>query len=183
MKYSRVRIDVTPEDIAWSEKHGRGDSSRCMVRTAVKRIFDGKRVIVDNQHIRLTTVEGERLLYDTPTAVQSYLVAFDDGIPIEPFSFFIRDPRRLKRNIRTEAGKRADSIRRQKTRPKKGKSAETKETQADLKEAVLAPYKDAVEVEKMREADGKFPKAPRVSRTNKRVFGQKVMRVNRPTED
>lgn len=87
----RYVIEVTQEDIDAAVK---GNSSRCAVATAIARqIGDAGHVIVDVQTIRFSRLDKRaRLYYLTPPVVTSYIIDFDAGDPIEPFSFRLSHP-------------------------------------------------------------------------------------------
>jgi hypothetical protein len=54
---------------------------------------DAKKISVDLQTIRFTEPsKGQRYTYLTPTIAQDYLVAFDQGLPLEPFQFVLHAP-------------------------------------------------------------------------------------------
>lgn len=86
---TRFDIDVGPEEIA---KGIRGNSSKCVASRGVARVVkDARNISTDVQTIRFT-VGDTRLVYLTPFAVQRYVADFDEGLPIEPFRFRLRDP-------------------------------------------------------------------------------------------
>src|SRR5262245_15878707 len=99
---SKYRIQVTEADIA---KAKRNDSYNCVVMQAIARTIPTSTSIeVDSQAVRFT-VEDQRLIFLTPYTVAGYVVAFDAGDPIEPFSFELRNARRVRRRLRTDAGR------------------------------------------------------------------------------
>lgn len=64
----------------------------CMVSTVIgRKIQLATRIQTDAQTIRFS-LPDVRLVYDTPPEVQQYLIAFDDGAPIEPFTFRLENP-------------------------------------------------------------------------------------------
>ena len=79
-------VNVTAEDIRDAEKEM---STTCMVARAIKReIVGSSHLLVDIQTIRFTMMdEGIRYVYLTPPEIQDYIVAFDAGDPIQPFTF------------------------------------------------------------------------------------------------
>lgn len=83
-------VNVTAEDINGGE---RSFSTTCMVAQAIKReIVGSSSLLVDIQTIRFTMKdEGIRYVYLTPREIQDYIVAFDAGDPIEPFSFKLKN--------------------------------------------------------------------------------------------
>ena len=104
----RFQIHVTDKDIARAQ---RNNSYHCVVTQAIARIIpDAARIEVDTQSIRFTRAQsGERYVYLTPYAAQGYVIAFDAGEPIEPFSFRLNEQRMLhvRRQLSTPAGKAA----------------------------------------------------------------------------
>jgi hypothetical protein len=150
---SRINIDVSERDI---ERARRNDSYTCVVAQAIAHaVPDATHLEVDSQTIRFTR-GGIRYLYLTPYAVQGYIVAFDAGDEIRPFSFQLRDPRKIRRHLRTEAGKAIERARiRDKRRPKaapagtvngEGKSAvaDTKASATAKKPAAAGAKKESV---------------------------------------
>lgn len=181
---TRISIEVTESDI---ERAHRSDSYKCVVAQAVARtVTDATRIEVDTQTIRFTRGTGERWLYLTPYAVQGYVIAFDAGDDIEPFTFQLRDPKRIARKRVTEAGRAVQretkKARRAQTGPTPVKQVTTPteegsvvtSTSADL-EAVKAAYAGA----KKTESDGGGRKAPpRVFKQKKRMYGHRLLRIN-----
>ena len=101
---SRFTVKVTEKDI---ERAQRNDSYTCVVAQAIARTLpDATRIEVDTQTIRFTR-NNARYVYLTPWAVYGYVVGFDAGDEIVPFTFQLRDPRRAARKVRTESGKQA----------------------------------------------------------------------------
>jgi hypothetical protein len=85
-------IHVTDEDITRAVK---AQSARCVIATAIARSIPGAtKVAVDLQALRFT-VDGERHVYFTPPGAVGYVVAFDAGDTIHPFSFRLSEAHRL----------------------------------------------------------------------------------------
>lgn len=65
------------------------DSRHCMIADAIKaQIPDAKYILVDVQSIRWSDLKkGERYQYFTPTQAQQAILKFDQGKPVEPFTF------------------------------------------------------------------------------------------------
>lgn len=103
--HGNVRVQVTEADIAKAEVNS---SMRCVVAQAIARTMpDATRIDVDVQTVRWSQA-GERKVYLTPYSVAGYVIAFDAGDPIEPFTFVLRSDRRVpvkSGNRKTEAGK------------------------------------------------------------------------------
>lgn len=101
----RMRVDVTQHMI---DRAVRQDSSLCVVATAIAHaVDDAVRIMVDTQLIRFThAVTGQRVAYLTPGKVQAYVIAFDAGDPIPPFSFWLNDPIPMRQRALTDEGKR-----------------------------------------------------------------------------
>lgn len=115
MGVKQIHIEVTQADI---NKADVKKSSRCVVAQALARtVPDASRISVDVQTIRFTS-GGERHVYLTPYPVAGYVVAFDAGDKIHPFSFRLRSDQVVKarRHQGTEAGdarrRVADKVRR-----------------------------------------------------------------------
>lgn len=65
-------------------------SSKCMVAEGMKDSIPGAtKLHVDMQTLRYTDDKGVRRTYLTPSSVQSALVRFDAGDPVEPFAFHL----------------------------------------------------------------------------------------------
>lgn len=203
------QIQVTDQDIARAK---RNNSHHCVVTQAIARMIpDAARIEVDTQSIRFTRAQsGARHVYLTPYAVQGYVIAFDAGEPIEPFSFRLDHHRMLhvRRQLLTPAGKAAanaasrvrDAARRRgphvedglppatsvpasagKSRPSStarergGKTAVAADARAAYAQARTAhPGQVVVSTEGERRA----PR--RVFKTGIRVYGQRLLRINRP---
>lgn len=99
----RIRIQITEQDIA---KATQNNSMRCVVAQAIARtIPTASRIDVDLQTIRWSQ-DGVRNVWLTPYTVSGYVIAFDAGDTIEPFTFML-DPRRrvpVKQQRKTKAG-------------------------------------------------------------------------------
>jgi hypothetical protein len=183
MKRSRFNIEVTERDI---EKAKRNDSYICIVSQAIARaIPDATRIETDTQTIRFSHA-GERFVFLTPYAVQGYVIAFDAGDPIQPFTFQLRDPVRVKSQKLTakgRAGRRAYAKAYYATARKaraKGDSLDNPEVQADMREAATTAYAEAT-----RNMDGKSadytshrPAPPKVFKRKHRSYGHRLLRIN-----
>lgn len=181
---SRVTVEVTEEDIARAKQN---DSYNCVVAQAIARTVPTSTSIdVDTQSIRFT-VDGERRIYMTPYAVQGYVIAFDAGDAIEPFSFQIRDPKRTKkrsqrgRDVPSTAATRA---RRAVRRAAGGNEQEpaTAGVEAKASDAAKAAYAEARAAGATRPSSvsvsgrGKGP--PRVWKKKRRSYGHRLLRIN-----
>jgi hypothetical protein len=194
---TRFTVEVTERDI---ERAHKNDSYNCVVAQAVARtVQDATRIEVDTQSIRFT-VGDERRIYMTPYAVQGYVIAFDAGEPIEPFSFQLRNPRRVARRVRTDAG-RAVSRATETARRATSKQAAAKVTTPKEKAVVTAaepsgdPEKDAAAAARAAYAEAsaehagaklsvkKGPQAPpRVFKKKARAYGHRLLRINKEVE-
>lgn len=89
--HKRVTVQVTQAHIDLATP---ADSSHCMIADALHDALpDAKKISVDLQTIRFTEpAKGQRYTYLTPTIAQDYLVAFDQGLPLEPFQFVLHAP-------------------------------------------------------------------------------------------
>jgi len=104
----QTKVDVTQEDI---DTALRKNSSRCVVATAIARtVPKATNVTVDVHSIRFTE-GGRRYTYLTPHPVMDYIVAFDAGDVLHPFTFRLRTDQRLvqQRRRKTPAGKALDT--------------------------------------------------------------------------
>lgn len=158
----RFDIEVTRLDI---ERGIRDDSSHCVVARAVARtVPDATRIEVDTQAIRFTK-DQKRLVYLTPWAVQSYVVAFDAGDEIGPFAFRIANPIEIKRKPYVPA--KAREVRQLSMTPDAIKQREAKAQKRAASPAIA-------------EAETKREKAPpRVFRRGKRrSYGHRLLRIN-----
>lgn len=97
------KISVTEDDIRRGIPE---DSGLCVVATAIARhIPDAVRISVDLRTVRFThAVTGERVQWLTPYAVSEYVVNFDAGDSIKPFTFTLNssDRVRIQRRVRSE---------------------------------------------------------------------------------
>ncbi len=158
----RIDIEVTRSDI---ERGIREDSSHCVVSRAIARtIPDATRIETDTQAIRFTK-DGKRLIYLTPWAVQSYVVAFDAGDPIGPFSFRIANPIEVKRKPYTPSQPRE-------AKPLSMTPDAIQQREAKAKKRAASPT--------IAEASTKREQAPpRVFRRGKqRSYGHRLLRIN-----
>lgn len=176
MPRKQISIEVVQRDI---DRAIRADSSHCVIATAVARaVPDATRVEVDTQTIRFTS-NGKRLAYLTPLVVQGYVVAFDAGDPIAPFSFKLRDPMELRRKGLTAEAKpvaaaaaRAAYLEREKARHK------VLTTDADQTETPVSVSYAGSRTETI--AEGRTP-PPRVFKLKSRSYGHRLLRINRPS--
>lgn len=84
-----MKIEVTQVDI---DSGVRRNSVYCAVATAIGRtIPTATYITVTQQSIRLT-LDDARHVYLTPPRVGEYVIAFDAGDEIKPFSFGLADP-------------------------------------------------------------------------------------------
>jgi len=183
---NRFDIEITDRDIA----NGiREDSTKCVVAQAIARtIPDAMRIDVDTQSLRFTYFD-QRLVYLTPPAVAEYVVSFDAGDPIEPFRFHLRNPVRVRRETRTDAGKARHREYNREMRAAKDeiavKSIAADRPEADRKESAPPPVADPKESAPAARAPSyKYDKGgrrppPRVFKTKQRRYGHRVLRWNR----
>lgn len=183
---TRFTVEITESDI---ERAHKNDSYNCVVAQAVARtVPDATRIEVDTQSIRFTT-QDERRIYMTPYAVQGYVIAFDAGDPIEPFSFQLRDPKRVARRVRTEAGRVVQRAQ-NKARRAVAKERLTKQTSPTPRPDVGSAEPDAVQAkaayaearaahvgEKLSEQKG-HTAPPRVFKKKQRSYGHRLLRIN-----
>jgi hypothetical protein len=173
MSKTRFSIEVTAADI---ERATRNDSYTCVVAQAIARtIPDARNIDVDVQMIRFT-IGGERLGFLTPYVVQGYVVAFDAGDEIHPFTFQLRDPKRLRRSVQTEAGRAIHNAkqRAQRAAAKDMHDKSSISSAAAAAESVRAAYDGE---QKTRVTEGRKP-PPRVFKKKRRSYGHRVLRIN-----
>jgi hypothetical protein len=73
-----MRIKVTQEDIDCGH---RGDSQRCPIAQGIRRLRNP-------QHVEVCDwIEIDNDNYEAPAEVIEFIVAFDEGKPVEPFEF------------------------------------------------------------------------------------------------
>jgi hypothetical protein len=188
-----LTIHVTQKDI---DKALINDSGRCVVSTAVKRVIpDAKRVETDMQTIRWTTADNERVVYITPYQVMDYIVAFDDGVKLEPFSFRLYHDKKvtIPKVVTNSARKTIDAARVSAYREKKKAAKVLTDTSASRAQKASAKKKVAEAEEQLsrtreklgpeakesrRKGEADRLRVPRVQRTLARRYGMKVMRIN-----
>lgn len=156
---TRFTVDVTEQDIGdgW-----RNNSSRCVVVRAVARTVPGSSGIrVDTQTIRFR-VGDKRYQYLTPAAAAQYVVDFDAGDAIKPFSFQLRDPREVAVRLRTPKGQAliAENTRRRRQAKTDGTTPE---------------YESLAGHETQK---GKKPTRLVFGSGGRRMYGQRVLRYN-----
>ena len=89
--YPRVQVAITQAHIDTAIP---ADSGHCMIADALREALPHvKGVAVDLQTIRFTDPKkAQRYTYLTPPIAQDYLVAFDQGQFLEPFTFNLTSP-------------------------------------------------------------------------------------------
>jgi hypothetical protein len=97
--HGRFRIYVTKEILETAIKR---DSHHCAVQMSIEdQIPWAKRITVDTQTIRFTddrkkaTGRWVRNWYLTPRVIQQYIVDWDAGKPVKPFSFLLKQPTKV----------------------------------------------------------------------------------------
>lgn len=174
---TRYKIVVTDADI---ERAVKADSYHCVVSQAIARsIPDAHHIEVDSQTIRFTRGD-ERLVYLTPYTVMGYVVAFDAGDKIEPFTFTIKQPKVVRRRWLGE--KRAASQKKSRDRVKRRKTLPEVPTEkpADVNEAIAGLT--ALNEQNKFQTSGQGRAAPRVFKTKRRTYGHRVLRINQERE-
>jgi len=84
----RVTVEVTAEDIAAGEHFA---CDRCPIAIAVKRCSGEPFASVTHYRIRLSP-DGDSRVAKPPAAVGDFIWAFDQGHPVQPFSFEVELP-------------------------------------------------------------------------------------------
>lgn len=176
-KKPRFSVQVTPRDI---EKAHINDSYNCVVSQAIARsIPDATRIETDVQAIRFTRGD-QRYVYLTPYAVQGYVVAFDAGEAIHPFTFQLRDPQLVKVKRRTPAGKAAGTAYDRVRRPPDGKKKSTESDAGDPKAAYAEARRQYSHApQSVTKGEGRSAAPPRVHKKKTRTYGHRDLRVNR----
>ena|SRR5215831_3564918 len=172
VKHSYRTISITDKDI---EKAHRNNSYKCVVAQAIARtIPDAHHIEVDTQTIRFTD-RHERKAYLTPYAVQGYVVAFDAGDHIEPFSFQLRKPVPVRQPKLTSSGKLAHQARVRARRHAQKSGEDSKIAGREAYESVKAEHPGRV----FEVSTGARMAPPRVFKLKQRTYGMRVLRINR----
>jgi len=182
---ARYNIEVTEKDIA---KAKRNDSYIWVVSQAIAlAISDATRIETDTQTIRFTK-NGDRLVFLTPYAVQGYVIGFDAGDPIQPFSFQLRSPIKHVRHRLTETGAKVNraQVRARRRVAKKAKHGglplDAAEVKREAREAAKAAYAEAVAAgDDTQQTTTTNPGAryvPRVFKRKHRTYGHRLLRIN-----
>jgi len=169
---SRVKIEVTQDDI---DRAIRNDSARCVAVQAIARTLkEASGVRVDTQTVRFRVGE-ERYQYLTPASCAAYVVDFDAGDKIEPFSFTLRDPRIVAVQHRDKIGKlvEAENIARRRGKPPRPlPDVDESEQPAETPSGYLSKAGHVTAV-------GRRPTRAVFGSNGRRVYGQRVLRYNR----
>ena len=193
-------IAVTQDDI---DAGLRKNSSRCVVALAIARTVTGASgIIVDAHTVRFTT-DGRRYTVLTPPRVADYVVAFDAGDTLHPFTFRLRDDQKLVQRRRKTTAKGTTAVnaehkakyRRRKLEQVENDPAATpaeKTVAADRYAAALADAAAARETPGPRTSPEDMSDLPpdeivkpvtskrtTIFHRNQRSYGRRVMRVNR----
>ena len=177
---ARTRVDVSQADI---RRAVRQDSSTCVVATAIARTFpDAVRIMVDTQLIRFThALTGRRVAYLTPVKVQAYVVAFDAGDEIPPFSFWLNNPIPMRQRSLTDEGKRRQLVSRDKRvkvkQPRKPRAVVLDVADDVIEDGSSSPSAPQGNYVNTSEPDAHRP-PPLVFRRRKRTYGMRVLRIN-----
>lgn len=89
-RIARRRVSVTAGDISQAQA---SNSKNCAIARAVASSVSGaSHIMVDVASIRFSHDNGtKRSYYLTPAQVQRFIIAFDLGEPVEPFTFELRE--------------------------------------------------------------------------------------------
>lgn len=176
MARKQIRVEVQQRDI---DRAVRGVSTHCAVSTAVARAFpDATRIETDSQTIRFTNGEGQRLVYLTPYSVMGYVVAFDAGDPIAPFTFTLRDPIKVRRRVTAPESRPAQAARSAARRAAEKAAVSTTKTPTKKTPKKAAVSTTTEVVKRVNAGEGRAA-PPRVFKTKTRNYGSRVMRANR----
>ena len=87
----RIRIDVTAEHIA---KGRRVSCHLCPIARAMKPVVDG-RISIAEENVYGILKDRPQIQWSRrlPRRAQAFICAFDDGLPVKPFSFILTIPR------------------------------------------------------------------------------------------
>lgn len=199
-KYTSVH--VTQEDI---DRAMRNQSARCVIATAIARSIPGAtKVAVDLQALRFT-VDGERHVYFTPPGAVGYVVAFDAGDPIHPFSFRLSESHRLpiaparpksEAGIaRTRARNNVTAAKRALDKAQRAVTAATTDAERDVAvakvaatEARLSEARSALDATLSETAGQPTEQAPQTGgrkvpttfKRGSRHYGHRALRINAP---
>ena len=80
-----VIVSVTAEHITAGKRE---DCERCPIALAFAEIFPGA-VYVDDFACMITADDGTEVEFDLPDEALEFIGAFDDGLPVAPFSFTV----------------------------------------------------------------------------------------------
>lgn len=199
-----ITINVTPNDI---ERAVANNSARCVVAQAlIRSIPAAKRVEVDMQTIRWTQ-DDQRLVWITPYSVQDYLIAFDAGDEIKPFTVRLDANRRVttplmksnnaakqmsaaRTKLHARRGRMTDLVQQLDVETQAGNKP-TKRLQAQVKAAEALVEEAAQELEEKKKTvgpsavkqfqkgtDRPLPTRRVMGRSTTRYYGRRLMRVN-----
>lgn len=200
------KIDVTQETI---DKALRGNSSRCVVADAIHQAMpQASRISVDLRTIAVT-IGDKRYHYITPERVAAYIVAFDAGDTIHPFTFRLRDDSRIvrRRQRYTEEGAERQNAYNSAVRAQSKLAEVEADPDASERQIEAARQRSAAAVERLAQAQAKIDNTPdaQVRRTedhdptspdeqrgrakrafvqprNQRQYGVKGLRINDPND-
>ena len=189
---SRTDVYVTQEDI---DKARRNHSSRCVVATAIKRAVPAaNHVKVDMQTIRWTT-PNERVVYVTPGSVMDYIINFDAGDEIKPFTFRLLSEQKatipaVRRNQAAKKVQAAKARARTAETRKRKVAASPTASRAEKKvaaEKATASQKKLAQVKATegpkasttkRKGDATHYRIPVHAKTGDRYYGMNALRIN-----
>jgi hypothetical protein len=194
----RVRLRITQEDI---DKAHRKDSFSCVVAQAVARtIPEAHHIEVDTQTIRWTE-NGVRYLWLTPYVAQEYVISFDAGHQIRPFTCTLSRRTPVQQQERTKAGTEIDRARSAVRTAEEGlerTEAAAEREDATLKqvgaakarvtkarhtlEAVQAAHRGEKQIVRLP-GPGRSKAPPRVFKKRERHYGRRVLRINWPENE
>jgi hypothetical protein len=129
------------------------NSHRCMIAEAIRRqVSHATHIIVDLQSIRWTDeVEGIRYFYFTPPTAQEALLAFDAGLPVQPFEFELRKPAQIRPQGVTSNMERSHEKR--KANVKRSAPADSELPPAEVQRRSVARHKQQI---KLRDTEREF---------------------------
>ena len=75
------------------DKGQRAECTRCPGALALlEQVQDIESIDVDDVRVVFFTPMGKRVRVETPVELQKFIIDFDDGKPVQPFTFKIQNP-------------------------------------------------------------------------------------------
>lgn len=88
--FAELEIHLRQDHI---DKGQRSECTRCPGALAlIEQVPDVESVDVDDIRVIFRTVMGATVKVETPEELHDFIIDFDDGKPVKPFSFKIKNP-------------------------------------------------------------------------------------------